>query len=117
MKCEAPQWLKDRLLFQRQDRGKAYAVSVVQGFLELPDWAYHLRAADGSSLLEHADDLQKLFDAIFAAATDPAQQHRVRIVQQGRANHFILLSGPGLAQHLEATGLAPAYAWQPDEHR
>jgi len=117
MKPEAPQWLKDRLLFQRQDRGKAYALSVVQGFLEVPDWAYYLQHADGTNLLAHPADFEKLFDAIFSAATDPAQQHRVRVVATGRAQHAVMVSGPGLAQHLEATGCSASYVWRPDDKR
>jgi len=111
---EIPPWLTERLTEQRAERGKGYALSIRQGFMEVPDWAYHLRSADGRNLIENEVDLQRFFDLAFEAAQG-GEQFGVRLLQGGRAQHFILLTGKLVQTLLEKANLAGRYAWKPDQ--
>jgi len=112
-----PEWLKERLLAQRTDYSQAYGLALRQGYLELPDWAYHLRDAQGSSLLDHAEDLQRLFDLVCEAA---AQQLDLRIRIVGglkRGEHYVLCMGGVIGEALVRLELSERYAWAPDPER
>ena len=110
---EIPPWLADRLTQQREDRGKNYALSIRQGFMEVPDWAYHLRTAEGKNLLDNELDLQAFFNLAFEAA-QRGDQFGVRLLQGGRAVHYLLLTGRLVQTLLEQAKVGGRYEWKPD---
>ena len=112
-KYEVPPWLIERLVEARAKNGKGYLVSVRQGFMEVPDWAYHLRSADGKSLLEHPMDLQKFFDSVFEA-TQRGESFGLRLVSGARTEHFMMLTGTLAQSMIEGLGLSQPYEWKPN---
>jgi len=113
VKLDAPSWLRDGILAARPENGPSYRFCVQQGFLEVPDWAYHLRDA-GHRLIEVQPDFELLFNAVFEAAMPPPADGGIRIVGGARTEHYILIAGFALAPLLSRLNLAEKYVWQPD---
>jgi hypothetical protein len=112
-RIEAPLWLRERIAAAHAGRGKQYQLAILQGFLEVPDWAYYLLAADDTRLLNSDAMLQQVFERVFLRATAGGDA-RLRILGGAQAEHYILIDGPGLAAELVAMELSERFIWTPD---
>lgn len=94
-----------------------YQLALLQGFLEITDWAYFLRATDpanpaGRCLMDEMPLVEQLFERVFARSTtsDP----RVRIVTGARSEHYLMVDGAGIQSEVRQVAGLGGYAWRFD---
>jgi len=94
-----------------------YQLALLQGFLEITDWAYFLRKTDpdlpaGRCLMDEMPLVEQLFERVFvrSTTTDP----RVRIVTGARSEHYLMVDGAGMLAEVRLLAGMTGYAWRFD---
>ncbi len=112
----SPSWLTDLVADNTARHGRDYAQKLHEGYLEVPDWTYHLRSIHGERLSDNQADFQSFFDKIFDEGM--SKQHsdsNYVTIKIGGASRLLMVTGTVIQKSLVETGMDKKYEWKPQK--
>ncbi len=111
-----PSWLIQLVANNTARHGRNYVQKVHEGYLEVPDWAYHLRSSNGGRMSDNQADFQVFFDKVFDEGM--SKQHsdsNYVTINVGGAAKLLMVTGTVIQKNLVKVGMDKKYKWEPQK--